>query len=159
MRWTINDRSVPMTTPFGTVAVRIDGDPEGSPLLLCQRFRGTMEDWDPEFVALLARGRKVIRFDCTGVGESDGVAPNTVHGMAEIVPALLDALNIETIDLLGWSLGGYVAQTVALDRPTRVRRLVIAGSGPGGPDGPPPDPRVAEMPRSVRPGRKRLAHH
>jgi hypothetical protein len=45
MRWTVNDRSVPVTTPFGTVALRIDGDPEGSPLLLCQRFRGTMEDW------------------------------------------------------------------------------------------------------------------
>jgi pimeloyl-ACP methyl ester carboxylesterase len=69
--------------------------------------------------------------------------------MAEIVPALLDTLNIETIDLLGWSLGGYVAQTVALDRPTRVRRLVIAGSGPGGPDGPPSDPRVAEIAAKV----------
>jgi pimeloyl-ACP methyl ester carboxylesterase len=110
-----------------------------------------LEDWDPEFVALLARGRKLIRFDSTSVGESGGIAPNTVHGMAEIVLALLDALNIETIDLLGWSLGGYVGQTVALDRPTRVRRLVIAGSGPGGPDEPPPDPRVAEIAAKVAP--------
>ena len=120
MKWTINDRSVPVTTQLGTVAVRVDGDPEGSPLLLCQRFRGTMDDWDPEFVALLALGRKVIRFDSAGVGESSGIAPNTVHGMAEFVPALLDALDIEFADLLGWSLGGYVAQTVALEWPTRV---------------------------------------
>jgi pimeloyl-ACP methyl ester carboxylesterase len=143
--WTINDRSVLVTTALGSIAVRIDGDTGGPPLLLCQRFRGTMEDWDPEFIALLARGRNVIRFDSMGVGESAGIAPDTVRGMAEIVPALLDALGIDATDLLGWSLGGYVAQTVALDWPTRVRRLVIAGSGPGGPGGPPPDPRVAEI--------------
>jgi pimeloyl-ACP methyl ester carboxylesterase len=142
---TINDRSVPVTTAFGVLAVRVGGNPTGSPLLLCQRFRGAMDDWDPEFIAPLARGRKVIRFDSAGVGESGGTAPSTVSGMAEIVPALLDALDIETVDLLGWSLGGYVSQTVALNWPSRVRRLVIAGSGPGGPDGPPPHPRVAEI--------------
>jgi pimeloyl-ACP methyl ester carboxylesterase len=151
VRWTINNRSTPVTTAVGAVAVRIDGDPEGLPLLLCQRFRGTMEDWDPEFVALLARERRVIPFDGVGIGETGGITPSTVHGMAEIVPALLDALDIETVDLLGWSLGGYVAQTIALDWPTRVRRLVIAGSGPGGPDGPPPHPRVAEIAAKVAP--------
>jgi pimeloyl-ACP methyl ester carboxylesterase len=61
------------------------------------------------------------------------------------VPALLDALKIETVDLLGWSLGGNVAQTVALRWPARVRRMVIAGSGSGGPGGPPPHPLVAEI--------------
>jgi pimeloyl-ACP methyl ester carboxylesterase len=74
--------------------------------------------------------------------------------MAEIVLALLDALDIGSVDLLGWSLGGYVAQMVALDRPTRVRRLVIAGSGPGGPDGPPPNPRVAEIAAKVAPAKE-----
>jgi pimeloyl-ACP methyl ester carboxylesterase len=152
----INDRSIPMTTPLGAIAVRIDGDPDGLPLLLCQRFRGTMEDWDPEFVMLLAKGRKVIRFDSVGVGESSGITPNRVRGMAEIVPALLDALDIETIDLLGWSLGGYVAQSVALSWPTRVRRLIIAGSGPGGPDGPPPHPRVAEIAVKAAPAEEDL---
>jgi pimeloyl-ACP methyl ester carboxylesterase len=149
MNWAISDRSVPVTTPHGTIAVRIDGDPAGPPLLLCQRFRGTMDDWDPEFIALLAPGRKLIRFDSAGIGESGGVTPNTVGGMAEIVPALLDALQIAAVDLLGWSVGGYVAQTVALGWPTRLRRLIVAGSGPGGPDGPPPDPRVAEIAAKV----------
>jgi pimeloyl-ACP methyl ester carboxylesterase len=151
MSWVISDRSVPVTTPHGITAVRIAGDPVGPPLLLCQRFRGTMDDWDPEFVAMLARGRRVIRFDSAGVGESGGITPHTVRGMAEIVPALLDALKIGAVDLLGWSLGGYVAQTVALGWPTRVRRLVVAGSGPGGPDGPSPHPRVAEIAAKLAP--------
>jgi pimeloyl-ACP methyl ester carboxylesterase len=104
-----------------------------------------MDDWDPEFVARLSTTRRVIRFDNLGIGESSGETPNTVRGMAEVVPLLLDALGISAVDLLGWSLGGYVGQTVALTRPERVRHLVIAGSGPGGPDGPPPHPRVAEI--------------
>jgi pimeloyl-ACP methyl ester carboxylesterase len=69
--------------------------------------------------------------------------------MAEVVPLLLDALGIDAVDLLGWSVGGYIAQTVALAWPERVRHLVIAGSGPGGPDGPPPHPRVAEIAAKV----------
>jgi len=145
MTWTLANQSKPSPTRFGKLAVRVDGGAELPPLLLCQRFRGTMEEWDPEFIARLAAQRRVIRFDSAGIGESEGQTPNTVAGMAEIVPALLDALGIEKIDLLGWSLGGYVAQTVALNQPERVRRLVIAGSGPGGPDGPPPHPRVAEI--------------
>jgi pimeloyl-ACP methyl ester carboxylesterase len=76
--------------------------------------------------------------------------------MAEVVRALLDALKVDKIDLLGWSLGGYVAQTVTLNWPERVRRLVIAGSGPGGPDGPPPHPRVAEIAATLAPTREDL---
>jgi pimeloyl-ACP methyl ester carboxylesterase len=123
----------------------MDGDPHRAPLLLCQRFRGTMDDWDPEFVARLSTERRDIRFDNLGIGESSGETPNTVRGMAEVVHVLLDALGIDAVDLLGWSIGGYVGQTVALTWPERVRHLVIAGSGPGGPDGPPPHPRVAEI--------------
>jgi pimeloyl-ACP methyl ester carboxylesterase len=96
-----------------------------------------MDDWDPEFVARLSTERRVIRFDNLGIGESSGETPNTVRGMAEVVPQLLDAVGIDAVDLLGWSIGGYVGQTIALTWPERVRRLVIAGSGSGGPDGPP----------------------
>lgn len=132
-------------TGFGRLAIRVDGEASLPPLVVCQRYRGTMDDWDPDLVAGLAFGRRVIRFDSAGIGESSGETPSTVAGMAQIVPALLDALKLDRVDLLGWSLGGYVAQTVALDHPDRVRRLVIAGSGPGGPEGPPPHPRVAEI--------------
>ena len=154
MNWNIADRSTSIATRHGTLAVRMDGDPHKAPVLLCQRFRGTMDDWDPEFVARLATSRRVIRFDSAGIGESDGVTPNTVRGMAEIVPTLLDVLDIDAVDLLGWSLGGYVAQTVALVWPGRVRRLVIAGSGPGGPDGPPAHQRVAEIAAETEPARE-----
>jgi pimeloyl-ACP methyl ester carboxylesterase len=143
MIWNIATRSKMVMTRFGELAVRVDGGADMAPLLLSQRFRGTMEDWDTRFISRLAVGRQVIRFESAGIGESEGETPNTVAAMAEIVPALLDALKLDRTDLLGWSLGGYVAQTVALNWPQRVRRLVIAGSGPGGPDGPPPHPRVA----------------
>jgi pimeloyl-ACP methyl ester carboxylesterase len=145
MKWNIATGSKMVATRFGKLAVRVDGDADMAPLLLCQRFRGTMEEWDPEFISRLAVGRQVIRFDSAGIGESEGETPNTVAAMGEIVPALLDSLKLDRTDLLGWSVGGYVAQTVALNWPRRVRRLIIAGSGPGGPDGPPPHPRVAEI--------------
>src|SRR6202043_3620406 len=145
MIWKTGRDSTRIPTNDGTLAVRVDGDPHKAPLLLCQRFRGTMDDWDPEFVARLSTARRVIRFDNLGLGESSGETSNTVRGMAEVVPLLLDALGIGAIDLLGWSLGGYVGQTVALTWPDRIHHLVIAGSGPGGPDGPPPHPRVAEI--------------
>ena len=145
-----------VTTRFGKLAVRVDGTADMGPLLLCQRFRGTMEDWDAQFISWLAVGRQVIRFDSAGIGESEGETPNTVAAMAEIVPALLDALGLDRTDVLGWSVGGYVAQTVALNWPQRLRRLVIAGSGPGGPDGPPPRPRVAEIAAKQVPTREDL---
>jgi pimeloyl-ACP methyl ester carboxylesterase len=66
------------------LAIRFDGDPHMASLPLCQRFRGTMDDWDPEFVAGLSTARRVIRFDNLGLGESGGEAPNTVLGMAEV---------------------------------------------------------------------------
>jgi pimeloyl-ACP methyl ester carboxylesterase len=145
MIWNTSADLTRIPTKDGSLAVRVDGDPREAPLLLCQLFSGTMDDWDPEFVARLATERHVIRFDNLGIGESSVETPNTVRGMAEVVRQLLDALGIDSVDLLGWSLGSYVGQTVALAWPERVRQLVIAGSGPGGPDGPPPHPRVAEI--------------
>ena len=153
MIWNTSRDSTRIPTKDGSLAVRVDGDPHKAPLLLCQRFRGTMDDWDPEFVARLATARRVIRFDNLGIGESSGETPNTVQGMAEVVPLLLDALGIGAVDLLGWSLSGYVAQTVALTWPECVRHLVIAGSGP---DGPPPHPRVAEIGAKTAPARENV---
>lgn len=133
-------------TPFGALAYRQDGDGPGLPLLLCQRFRGTLDDWDPAFLGPLATHRRIIRFDSAGIGGSGGSVPDTLEQMAQVPLALLDALGIAEVDLLGWSLGGFVAQHVALAAPDRVRRLIVAGSGPGGPsEGPEPHPRVREV--------------
>lgn len=131
-------------TRRGKIAYRVEG--HGPPLVLLQRFRGTMDDWDPAFLAALAARRSVIRFDSLGVGETGGEAPDSVAGMAAVAIAFLETLGDAPVDVLGWSLGGYVGQLVALDAPARVRRLVIAGSGPGAvPEGPAAHPRVAAI--------------
>lgn len=133
-------------TRFGQLAYRTDGARGGTPLLLLQRYRGTMDDWDPAFISGLAKHHHVIRFDSAGVGWSEGETPDTVAGMAEVAGAFVEQLGLSKVDVLGWSLGGYVGQVLALDAPTLVRRLIIAGSGPGGvSDAPPADPRVDDI--------------
>jgi pimeloyl-ACP methyl ester carboxylesterase len=122
--------------------------PAGSapPLILLQRFRGTLDDWDPAFLEPLATKRRVVLFDSAGVSESTGTVPTTVEGMAESAIDFIEALELSEADLLGWSLGGFVAQLVALGRPDLVRRLIVAGSGPGGVPGTPElDPRIPAM--------------
>lgn len=113
------------------------------PLVLLHRFRGTIDHWDPAFLDVLAAERRVIVFDSAGVGRSTGTTPDTVQGMADAAVDFLGSLGLRQVDLLGWSMGGFVAQAVALDRKDLVRRLVVAGSGPGGvPGSPGRDARV-----------------
>jgi pimeloyl-ACP methyl ester carboxylesterase len=83
MIWKTSRDSTRIPTKDGSLAVRVDGDPHKDPLLLCQRFRGTMDDWDPEFVARLSTARRVIRFDSLGIGESSGETPDTVRGILQ----------------------------------------------------------------------------
>lgn len=146
-----------VSTSLGEISVREEGDDDAPALLLCQRFRGAIDDWDPRLVAALARGRRVIRFDMPGIGASGGEVPETVQAMAQAVPALLNALGLERSDVLGWSLGGYVAQAAALTWPSRIRRLIIAGSGPGGPGAPPAHSRIADIAAKETPSREDMA--
>ena len=142
-------------TVFGRLAYRVSG--AGPTLLLTQRYRATMDDWDPELIAKLASQRRVILFDSAGVGRSEGRVPKSIGGMADVAVAFLDALGEQQVDILGWSLGGFVAQQVALDHPNRVRRLIIAGSGCGGvPEAPAQDPRVAKYMGTDGPVEERL---
>jgi pimeloyl-ACP methyl ester carboxylesterase len=91
-----------------------------------------MDNWDPAVTDALAAGREVILFDSAGIGRSSGSTPNTVAGMAAHALAFLDALEIENCDVLGFSLGGMVAQQMALDRPSIFRRMILAGTAPRG---------------------------
>jgi pimeloyl-ACP methyl ester carboxylesterase len=102
------------------------------PLLLLQHFRGNLDNWDPALVDALAAGRRVVAFDNTGVGASSGATPHTVAEMARDAVAFLDALDLVQVDILGFSLGSFVAQEIALTRPASVRRLVLASSAPQG---------------------------
>jgi pimeloyl-ACP methyl ester carboxylesterase len=102
------------------------------PLVLLQHFRGNLDNWDPALVDALAATREVILFDNAGVGGSTGTTPRTVTAMAHGALRFLEALELGEVDMLGFSLGGFVAQELVLIRPRVVRRLVLAGTGPRG---------------------------
>jgi len=102
------------------------------PLVLFQHFRGNLDNWDPALVDALAAGRRVITLDYAGVGGSTGTTAATVAEMAREAIAFVTALNLGQVDLLGFSIGSFVAQEVALLRPDVVRRIVLASSAPQG---------------------------
>jgi pimeloyl-ACP methyl ester carboxylesterase len=104
----------------------------GLPLVLLQHFRGTLDNWDPALIDALSSGRRVVTFDNTGVGGSTGLTPGTVGEMAIDAVAFLDAMEFAQVDVLGFSIGSFVAQEIALIRPAVVRRLVLASSAPQG---------------------------
>jgi pimeloyl-ACP methyl ester carboxylesterase len=116
-------------------AYRRFGNPVGTPIVLLQHFMGNLDNYDPAISDALATGREVILTDNAGVGLSTGVAPETVVGMASDAASLIDALGLEQVDLFGFSMGGYVAQQIAVDRPELVRRLLLVGTGPRGGEG------------------------
>jgi pimeloyl-ACP methyl ester carboxylesterase len=106
-----------------------DGD---VPLVLLQHFRGNLDNWDPALVDALAADRRVVAFDNVGVGATTGATPNTVEAMAHDAIAFLEAMNFQRVDLLGFSIGSFVAQEIALIRPDLLRRVVLASSAPQG---------------------------
>jgi pimeloyl-ACP methyl ester carboxylesterase len=107
----------------------------GVPVVFLQHFRGNIDNWDPALVDAVAADREVILFDNVGVGATSGTTPGTVEEMARDAVVFLDALGLSEVDLFGFSLGGFVAQEIALTRPSLVRRLILAGTGPKGAPG------------------------
>lgn len=133
--------------PSATFTYRRMGPRGGVPVVLMNRFKGTLDWWDPKFLDLLAAEHDVITFDYVAVGYSTGEVRSTVEGFADGAIEFIDALGLSTVDVLGWSMGGNVAQHVALKRPELVRKLVIGGNNPGGtiPGAPETDARVFEI--------------
>jgi pimeloyl-ACP methyl ester carboxylesterase len=105
------------------------------PLVLLQHFRGNLDNWDPALVDALAASRRVVAFDNAGVGGTSGSTPHTIASMAHDAIVFLDALHLERVDLLGFSIGSFVAQETALIRPDLTRRVVLASSAPQGASG------------------------
>ena len=113
-------------------AYRSFANKSGAPLVFLQHFSGTMDDWDPAVVNGLAKDRPVVVVDNTGVGKSSGKTPDNVLQMAADAAQCLSALGLKHVDLLGFSLGGCVAQQLAVDHPALVRNIVLAGTAPPG---------------------------
>jgi pimeloyl-ACP methyl ester carboxylesterase len=115
-----------------TYAYRRIGGGFRRPLLCLQHFTGTLDNWDPAVTDPLGDGREVMLFDSAGVGRSTGKVPATVAGMAAHALAFLDGLCVTSCDVLGFSLGGMVAQQMALDRPSSIHRMILVGTAPRG---------------------------
>ena len=128
------------TTPNQTVdaangtsyAYRRFGKAGATPVVFTQHFRGNLDNWDPALVDDIAAEREVILFDASGVGGSTGEVPATFRDFGRDAISFIDALGLTEVDLFGFSIGGFVAQEVALQRPQLVRRIVLAGTGPQG---------------------------
>jgi pimeloyl-ACP methyl ester carboxylesterase len=98
-------------------------------------FTGTMDHWDPAVTDGLAKEREVILFNNAGISSSSGDVPQSIEGMAENAAAFIGALGLSKVDVLGFSIGGFVAQALTLQRPDLVRRLILVGTGPRGGEG------------------------
>ncbi len=111
-------------------AYRVMGEaaPGTVPLVFCNRFRGTMDEWDPEFLERLALSRQLILVDYEGVSSTTGEVPTTPAGIAKSTAAFIKALGLEQVDLLAFSMGGYVVQVLALTEPDLIRRCVLCGA-------------------------------
>lgn len=116
-------------------AFRRFGAETGTPLLFLPRFRGDMDTWDPALLDALAAKRPVVLVNNRGVSSTSGMTPSTIAEMARDIIAFCEAAELPSVDLLGFSLGGFVAQEIALIRPHLVRRLILAATSPqGAPD-------------------------
>jgi len=102
------------------------------PLVLLQHFRGNLDNWDPALVDALAADRRVVPFNNVGVASTTGTTPSTVEAMAHDAIAFLEAMDFRRVDLLGFSIGSFVAQEIALIRPDLLRRVALASSAPQG---------------------------
>jgi pimeloyl-ACP methyl ester carboxylesterase len=116
-------------------AYRRFGSPAELPLVMLQHFRGNLDNWDPALTDALAAEREVLLVDYPGVGSSSGEFGPTISDAARQILAFVDTLGLVEIDLLGFSIGGFVAQEIALVRPAQIRRLVLAATGPKGAPG------------------------
>lgn len=139
-----NEKRIEMTTTFenavtktakveGTAFVyREIGEGPGIPILCLHHLTAVLEDWDPAVIDGLAKRHRVIIFDNRGVGGSDGKTPDNIPDMAKDAVAFIGALGLTRVDLVGFSIGGFIAQVIAHDRPDLIRRVILAGTGPAG---------------------------
>jgi pimeloyl-ACP methyl ester carboxylesterase len=121
-----------VTTAGATYAYRELGPRGGIPVVLFVHLAANLDNWDPRIVDPIARNRHVIAFDQRGVGRSTGKVARTIEEAADHAHEFIAALGFETVDILSFSMGGFIAQDLVLEHPGLVRRLVLTGTGPRG---------------------------
>jgi pimeloyl-ACP methyl ester carboxylesterase len=108
------------------------GPTGGVPVIFLNHLAAVLDNWDPRVVDGIAAQRRVITFDNRGVGASHGATPDTIEAMAHDAVAFIRALGFDQVDLLGFSMGGFIAQVIAHEEPELVRKIILAGTGPAG---------------------------
>src|SRR5690349_6235196 len=116
-------------------AYRVYGNKTTTPLVLLSPLGSSMDDWDPAVISGLTKYTKVIVFDNKGVGSSTGKTPNTISAMSADAIAFIKALGYSKVDLLGFSMGGFIAQEIVETQPQLVNKLILVGTGPQGSEG------------------------
>jgi pimeloyl-ACP methyl ester carboxylesterase len=116
-------------------AYRELGSKTGVPVIFLTHLAAVLDNWDPRVVDGIAAKHRVITFDNRGVGATTGSTPKTIQAMAEDAVTFIRALGFTKVDLLGFSMGGMIAQVIAQDEPQLVRKMIIAGTGPAGGEG------------------------
>jgi pimeloyl-ACP methyl ester carboxylesterase len=116
-------------------AYRELGPKTGVPVVFLTHLAAVLDNWDPRVVDGIAAKHRVITFDNRGVGASTGSTPNTIEAMADDAVTFIRALGLTQVDLLGFSMGGMIAQVIAANDPQLVRKMIIAGTGPAGGEG------------------------
>jgi pimeloyl-ACP methyl ester carboxylesterase len=116
-------------------AYRELGPATGVPVVFLHHLAAVLDNWDPRVVDGIAAKHRVITFDNRGVGASTGSTPDTIEAMARDAVTFIHALGLDSVDLLGFSMGGMIAQVIAAAEPQLVRRLIVAGTGPAGGEG------------------------
>lgn len=111
------------------------GKKEGIPIILLHHFTAVIDDWDPKMIDELAKEKWIITFDNRGVGGSEGKTPTTVQDMANDALLFIESLGLKKVDLLGFSLGGFISQVIVEKKPELVRRVILAGTGVAGRNG------------------------
>ena len=105
---------------------------QGSPLVMLMGTGSTMAEWDPALLRLLAQDHRLILFDYPGLGLSGPWHGDSFDSLADTTAGLMSAIDVPKADVMGWSMGGFVAQRLAVDHPQKVSRLILAGTNPGG---------------------------
>jgi len=140
-------------------AYRVLGDKKGLPLIMISSLGSSMDEWDPAVTNGLAQQYKVIIFDIQGVGSSSGKTPDNIPDMAKGVVAFINALGYTKVNLLGFSMGSFISQQIALTNPALVNKIILTGTGPKGAEGLSNLPNLLKQTLGLTPAQSFLVSH